>query len=99
MKRFKLSPEAAVDIRSIWAFIAQDNVKAARRVRLKIFAACQQVAETPGIGHRRKDLTDKPVLFCPVDHYLIIFSAARKPIEVVRVLHGALDIPTILMTT
>ena len=38
MKRFKLSPEAAHDIRDIWSFIAQDNIRAARKVRLQPFA-------------------------------------------------------------
>ena len=33
MKRVTLSPEAARDIREIWAFIAKDSIKAARRVR------------------------------------------------------------------
>lgn len=60
MKGFRLSPEAARDIREIWAYIAEDNIKAARRVRLKILHACQGIAENPKIGHRREDLTEKP---------------------------------------
>jgi plasmid stabilization system protein ParE len=95
MKRFKLSPEAAQDIREIWAYIAADNIKAARRVRLQILDACQRVARNPGIGHSREDLTDKPVLFWPTGSYLIVY-AARKPVEIVRVLHGARDIPSLL---
>jgi plasmid stabilization system protein ParE len=90
MKRFKLSPEAAQDIREIWAYIAAD-----RRVRLQILDACQRVARNPGIGHSREDLTDKPVLFWPTGSYLIVY-AARKPVEIVRVLHGARDIPSLL---
>jgi len=49
MKRFKLSPEAARDIREVWAYIAADSIKAARRLRLQIFEACQRIAENPGI--------------------------------------------------
>jgi plasmid stabilization system protein ParE len=71
MKPFKLSPEAAQDIREIWAYVAADSVRAARRVRLLIFNACQRVADNPGIGHSREDLTDKPVLFWPASSYLI----------------------------
>lgn len=97
MKRFKLSPEAARDIRCIWSYIAKDNIKAARRVRLKLFDACEQIAKHPGIGHRRDDLTDNPVLFWAVDSYLIVYNGARRPVEIVRVLHGALDIPSVLM--
>jgi plasmid stabilization system protein ParE len=99
MKRFKLSPEAAADIRSIWAFIAKDNIRAARRVRIKIFDACKRIAEHPRIGHRREDLTVKPLLFWPVDSYLIVYTTTRSSVEIVRVLHGALDIPVLLMTT
>ncbi len=95
MKRFKLSPEAAQDIREIWAYIAADSVKAARRFRLQILDACQRIADNPGIGHSREDLTDKPVLFWPTGSYLIVY-AARKPVDIVRVLHGARDIPSLL---
>lgn len=96
MKGFRLSPEAARDIREIWAHIAQDNIKAARRVRLKILHACQGIAENPKIGHRREDLTEKPVRFWPVGSYMIIYNSARRPIEIVRVVHGARDVPTLL---
>ncbi len=95
MKRFKLSPEAAQDIREIWAYIAADSIGAARRLRLQIFDACQRVADSPGIGHSREDLTDKPVLFWPTGSCLIIYTV-RKPVEIVRVLHGARDIPSLL---
>jgi antitoxin ParD1/3/4/toxin ParE1/3/4 len=95
MKRFKLSPEAAHDIREIWAYIAADSLKAARRLRLQIFDACQRIAENPGIGHSRRDITEKPVLFWPTGSYLIVYSP-RKPVEIVRVLLGARDILSLL---
>jgi plasmid stabilization system protein ParE len=95
MKRFKLSPEAAQDVQEIWAYTATDSIKAARRLRLQILDACQKIAENPGIGHSRVDLTDKPVLFWPAGSYLIIYTT-RKPVEIVRVLHGARDIPNLL---
>ncbi len=96
MKRFKLSPEAARDIHEIWATIAADSIKAARRVRLQILAACQRIAGNPRVGHSREDLTDKPVLFWPVGSYLIIYNPARKPVEIVRVVHGAREVAPLL---
>jgi plasmid stabilization system protein ParE len=63
MRRFRLSPEATQDISDIWAYIARDNIDAARRVRLALLAACRRLAQNPGIGHQREDLTDKPVRF------------------------------------
>jgi plasmid stabilization system protein ParE len=34
VKRFRLSPEAAADVREIWEYIALDSIRSARRVRL-----------------------------------------------------------------
>lgn len=96
MRRFKLSPEAAGDIREIWSYIAEENLTAARQVRLKLLDACQTIAEYPTIGHRREDLTDKPVLFWPAGSYLIAYNPARRPIEILRVLHGARDVAALL---
>lgn len=95
MKRFKLSAEAASDIREIWSYIAADSVKAARNVRLSLFDACQRLAENPHIGHTREDLTDQPVLFWPVGSYLIIYDPESKPLGIVRVIHGARDVPSL----
>ena len=88
---FILSPEAARDIREIWSYIADDSIRAARRVRLELLAACLRLAENPLIGHSREDLTPKPVLFWPVGAYLIIYDPRPRPIQIVRVVHGARD--------
>jgi plasmid stabilization system protein ParE len=96
MNSFRLSPEAARDIEEIWDYIARDSVRAARRVRQELLEACRRLAQTPGIGHTRRDLTDKPVLFFLVYSFLIIYNPATKPLEIVRVLHGAQDVPHLL---
>lgn len=95
MKRFKLSPEAAGDIREIWSYIAADNVKAARKVRMSLLDACQRLAENPRIGHVREDLTDQAVLFWPVGSYLIICDPQSKPLSIVRVVHGARNVASL----
>jgi len=57
----------------------------------------ERIADMPGIGHRREDLTPYPVLFWPVGAYLIIYRAeARRPVEIVAVTQGARDIPSFL---
>jgi plasmid stabilization system protein ParE len=95
VKRFKLSPEAAADVREIWEYIAQDSIRAARRVRLQILDACRMIAANPHIGHKREDLTPKAVLFWPVGSYLIVYRA-QPSIEIVRVLHAARDVGSLL---
>jgi len=96
MKRFKLSPQAAEDIRAAWAYIASDNLQAAGRFRLRILKACRRIAQNRRIGHCREDLTTKPVLFWPEGQYLIIYNPAPTPVEIVRVLHGARDVPKLI---
>jgi plasmid stabilization system protein ParE len=68
-------------------------VKAARKVRLSLLESCQRLAENPGIGHTREDLTDQPVLFWPVGPYLIIYEPQTKLLAIVRVVHSARDVP------
>lgn len=96
MNRFHLSPEAARDIEDALAYIARNSAPAARRVRQTFLAACRRLAEHPGMGHRREDLTDKPVRFFPVYSFLIVYDPATTPLEIVRVLGGAQDIAAML---
>ena len=97
MSAFRLAPEAAHDIDGIWDYLVRESgVPAARRVRLALLAACRRLAEHPGLGHRREDLTDKPVLFWPVYAYLLVYNPATTPLEIVRVVHGAQDLPRVL---
>jgi antitoxin ParD1/3/4/toxin ParE1/3/4 len=96
MSGFRLSPLAASDIEEIWEYIAAENPDAATRVRLALLEAFRLLSRTPGIGHRREDLTEFDVKFWPVFSYLIVYSPDTHPLEIVRVLHGARDIAPIL---
>lgn len=96
MSRYILSPEAREDLDEIADYIARDSPKAARRVMEELKAAMVRLAQMPGIGHLREDLSDEPLRFWPVFSYLIIYRAERKPLQVVRVLHGARDVRSIL---
>jgi plasmid stabilization system protein ParE len=71
MKEYVLGAEAALDLEAVWEYIAQDDIEAADRWIEKLFAAFQTLAETPGMGHKREDLTSFPVLFWPVGAYLV----------------------------
>jgi antitoxin ParD1/3/4/toxin ParE1/3/4 len=77
--RFSLSAEAASDIREIWLFIANDSVRAARKVRLQIMDACERLAQNPGIGHVREDLTERPLKSWRSDHTLLCTTLGSDP--------------------
>jgi antitoxin ParD1/3/4/toxin ParE1/3/4 len=96
MSRFKLSTPARQDLREIRDYIAQDNIPAARNFLAKLTQAFRGIAEMPNKGHPREDLTDLPVRFWPVGSYLIVYDPKKRPIEILRVLHGARNVETIL---
>ena len=96
MSGYVLGPDADFDLDAIWEYIAADNIAAADRWIAKLFDAFEALGQTPGIGHRREDLTPFAVLFWPVGAYLIIYRAERRPIEIVAVTQGSRDIPAFL---
>ena len=85
---FELHPGAAVDITDIWEFIAKNNHLAARRVREDILDAIRKLVRFPNQGHRRTDLTSRPLRFHTVRDYLIAYAPDEKPLVVPAVLHG-----------
>ena len=85
---FELHPEAAQDILDIWELIANENVEAAGRVRVDILEAIRALVPFPHMGHRRKDLTARPLRFKRVRDYLITYAPDESPLWVIAVLHG-----------
>ena len=96
MTSYSLAPEALQDLQELWDYIATENLDAADRMIDTLFAAFERLAAMPGLGHRREDLTDRPLRFWTVDAYLVIYRAERTPIEIVAVTRGGRDIPRLL---
>ena len=96
MKRFILTPRAKQDVNDIWDYIANDNIEAADRVLDALDNAMIKLAKNPGIGHRRDELTDKRHRFLLVYSYLIVYRHETKPLQIIRVLHAARDVQSIL---
>ena len=96
MSRYVLGLEAAADLDEIWDYIAQDSLDAADRWIERLFETFEGLAQTPRMGHSRKDLTAYPVLFWPVGAYLVIYRLRQPYIEIVAVTHGGRDVPALL---
>ena len=58
---FALHPLAAQDIAEIWEYIAEDNPLAARRFREYMLSTIRALVLFPNQGHRRPDLTSRPL--------------------------------------
>lgn len=96
MKRYVLSAAAELDLDAIWEYIALDNIDAADRWIGKLFEAFETLMRTPGMGHRREDLTSFPIHFWSVGTYLILYRVSGEQVEIVAVTQGARDIPAFL---
>ena len=94
MARLTITESARADLREISAYIAQDNPAAARRVIERLRAQARKLAQTPGIGRSRKDLRADLFSF-PVGTHVLFYRPQPGGIVLVRVLHGARDLPAL----
>jgi plasmid stabilization system protein ParE len=88
MSGYVLHPDAFADLDEIWEYIAEDNIDAADRVLADIHAVLRTLAVSPHIGHRRPDLTARPLRFHVAREYLVAYAPDEKPLWVVAILHG-----------
>jgi len=85
---YDFHPEARLDLDEIWEFIRSDNLDAADRVITEVFDAVRALVPFPHQGHRRPDLTPRPLRFIVVREYLIAYAPDEKPLWVIAVMHG-----------
>jgi toxin ParE1/3/4 len=85
---YALHPEALADLDDIRDYIARENPDAADRVISEIFDAIRGLVPFPHQGHRRPDLSSRPLRFALVREYLIAYAPEEKPLWVVAVIHG-----------
>ena len=85
---YGLHAEAFVDLEEIRAYIADENPDAADRTMAEIFDAIRGLVPFPHQGHRRPDLSSRPLRFALVREYLIAYAPDEKPLWVIAVIHG-----------
>jgi len=95
-ERYRLTETAQRHVDRIGVFIAEDSIEAALKVYGALEEAFKLLAENPGVGHTREDLTDRPLKFWSVFSYLVVYDPASAPLTVVAVLHGARDVGQLL---
>lgn len=88
-------PRALVDLADIWAYIAEDNVNHADKFAALIDSQFRALARQPHMGRSRPELATNLRSF-PVGHYVIFYVPLPKGVEIIRVLHGARDIESVL---
>ena len=88
MRGYDFHPEAEYDLDAIWEFIAEDNDLAADRMIDEIEKTIEGLVPFPHQGHRRPDLTSRPLRFATTGNYLIAYAPEKRPLWIVAVFHG-----------
>ena len=90
-----LSQAAARDLLEATKTIARDNRRAARAFRSAVDEALTMIGRHAEIGAERQELAAPPVRFWTLRRYpyVIAYNAGRVPPRVLRVVHGARDLP------
>jgi len=99
--RLSILPAAAADVDAAALFIARDNLSAALRFYDAVDKTYRQIREHPGRWPQYE--LDHPRLIelrkCAVagfTRFLVFYRIEARTVLVLRVLHGARDIPSVL---
>lgn len=97
-RRFILSSPASQDLDEILSYVLQHSGPTRVEHVLDGFQhAFDSLRENPILGHRREDLTTSAVMLYRVWSWFIIYRFDHSSLEVVRVIHSARDVKTLLM--
>ena len=90
-----ITPLAAQDLEEIGDYIAQDNPHRARSFVSELRAHCKKICLNPAGYRRRPELSDD-LRSCVHGKYVIFFESTAEQVIIIRILHGARDIPEVL---
>ncbi|MFO0157253.1 MAG: type II toxin-antitoxin system RelE/ParE family toxin [Alphaproteobacteria bacterium] len=93
-----LSPKALADLGEAIAWISQENLSAAENLRIAVGEAAQLLGAHPNLGKQRPDLASENIRFLILRGfpYIVVYRANAIPPRILRVLHGARDLPEVL---
>jgi toxin ParE1/3/4 len=92
MKRLVFTPAARDDLMTIGLYIADDNPARAESFVAELEAKARHLAEWPGSYPARDDIS--PGLRAAVHgRYLLLYRDLETEVRIVRVVHGARDLP------
>src|SRR5262249_16232259 len=106
MSRCIIAPAARLDLLAIWNYFSEEvgNIDLADRFRACAEETFAALVRVPGLGRprrfRRSSLKD--LRSWRVDHfpkYLVFYRPVESGVEIVRVMHGAQNLPRLFAGT
>ena len=92
--RLAYTPRAEQDLEAIADYIAADNPGRALSFVRELRAQCQRITLNPP-GYRLRPELGDGIRSCPHGHYIIFFEFDPNAVLIVRILHGARDLPAV----
>jgi toxin ParE1/3/4 len=93
-RRIVRSPAADEDLINIWVRIASENKVAADHVYDRTIERIFDLADFPDLGPKRPEIADMRSL--SVMSYLILYRVEVDRVVIVRIVHGARDLTSLL---
>jgi toxin ParE1/3/4 len=92
--RVLLTVQAELDLEEIGDYIAADNPERALSFVSEIQAHCERIAKVPHAYPAWPELGEG-LRCCAHGRYLIVFQPVTEEVLIVRILHGARDLPAL----
>ena len=98
MTQFRLTIRAQRDLAEIWDAIGiqHDNPTAADRLIDKVYDQMSMLASQPRLGQMRDEWSPNLRIF-PIGNYAILYFPQEEGIEVIGVVYGRRDLPSLFM--
>ncbi len=93
--RLLITPLAAQDLEEIGDYIAQDNPQRAYSFISELRDQCAKICLNPA-GYRLRPELSENLRSCAHGSYIIFFENTLDQVIIIRILHGARDIPPAL---
>ena len=92
---FRLSALARQDLRDIRHYISRDNPRRAGTFIAELLATCRRIGEQP-TGYPETDPPRRGRRRAVHGDYLIFYAPGHEGAEILRILHGSRDWPSLL---
>jgi toxin ParE1/3/4 len=92
--KVRFLPTAEADLRILWYQIAEHNYYAADEWLEAVWNRAKSLSQFPERGSPRDDLLSG-IRMLIEGKYLIFYRIENEEVEIVRVVHGAMDLPKI----
>lgn len=93
MAKYYLTNKAVEDLTDIWNYTFDEwSEKQADKYYLLLLDSCQEIAENPSLGRKYDNVTAKLLGYKSNQHILFYQIISSNEIEIVRILHGRMDL-------